>query len=45
MLEDPEIATHSARLLAALAEVEAAQNAVDALYERWAELDEKQNAG
>jgi len=41
-LELQEIATDAVRLQAALAEVEAAQNAVDALYARWAELEAKQ---
>jgi ATP-binding cassette subfamily F protein uup len=42
VLEDPSIASDGPRLLAAAAELEAAQKAVDALYARWAELDEKQ---
>jgi ATP-binding cassette subfamily F protein uup len=37
-----EVVTDAARLQAALAEVESAQNAVDALYARWAELEAKQ---
>ena len=41
-LDDPAIASDGPRLLAASAEVEAAQQAVDALYARWAELDQKQ---
>ncbi len=36
--ENPAIATDAPRLLAAQAELEAAQNALDALYARWAEL-------
>lgn len=42
MLEDPVVATDAARLQAALAEAEAAQQQVDALFERWAELEAKQ---
>jgi ABC transport system ATP-binding/permease protein len=42
VLEMPEVVTDAARLQTALAEVEAAQNAVDALYARWAELEAKQ---
>jgi ATP-binding cassette subfamily F protein uup len=42
-LEDPAIASDGPRLIAASAELEAAQQAVDALYARWAELDEKLN--
>lgn len=40
--EDPAIATDAARLLVAQAEFEQAQTAVDELYARWAELEEKQ---
>ena len=43
-LEDPSIASDGPRLLVASAEFEAAQKIVDALYERWAELDEKQTS-
>jgi ATP-binding cassette subfamily F protein uup len=39
---DPEIASDSAALLKAHAELEAAQRAVDELFTRWAELEEKQ---
>jgi hypothetical protein len=39
-LEDPSIASNAPRLVAAQAEVEAAQKALDALYVRWAELEE-----
>jgi ABC transport system ATP-binding/permease protein len=42
VLELPEVVTDAARLPTALADVEAAQNAVDALYARWAELEAKQ---
>jgi ATP-binding cassette subfamily F protein uup len=42
VLELHEVVTDATRLQAALAEVEAAQNAVDALYARWAELEAKQ---
>jgi ATP-binding cassette subfamily F protein uup len=38
VLELPEVVTDATRLQTALAEVEAAQNAVDALYARWASL-------
>jgi ATP-binding cassette subfamily F protein uup len=41
--EDPNIASDAARLLSAHAEMEAAQNAVDELYGRWAELEAKQS--
>lgn len=44
VLEDPAIASDGPRLIAASAEVEAAQQAVDALYARWAELDQKQTS-
>jgi ABC transport system ATP-binding/permease protein len=40
-LEDPAIASDAPRLLAANAEVEAAQEALDTLYTRWAELEKK----
>jgi ATP-binding cassette subfamily F protein uup len=42
VLEDPTIASDGPRLVAAAAEVEAAQKAVDALYLRWSELEDKQ---
>jgi ATP-binding cassette subfamily F protein uup len=42
VLEVHEVVTDATRLQAALAEAEAAQNAVDALYARWAELEAKQ---
>jgi ATP-binding cassette subfamily F protein uup len=42
VLEMPEVVTDATRLQTALAEVEAAQNSVDALYARWAELEAKQ---
>jgi len=41
-LELQDVVTDAARLQAALADVEAAQNAVDTLYARWAELEAKQ---
>jgi ABC transport system ATP-binding/permease protein len=41
-LELHDVVTDATRLQAALVEVEAAQNAVDALYARWAELEAKQ---
>lgn len=40
-LEDPAIASDGPRLLTAHAEMEAAQEALDALYARWAELEKK----
>jgi ABC transport system ATP-binding/permease protein len=40
-LEDLSIASNAPRLLAGQAEVEAAQKALDALYARWAELEER----
>jgi ABC transport system ATP-binding/permease protein len=40
-LEQPDVATDSVRLTAALAEMEAAQELADGLYSRWAELTEK----
>lgn len=40
-LEDPANATDAARLLSAQAALEAAQQELDALYKRWAELEEK----
>ena len=40
-LEDPANATDASRLVAAQAELEAAQEALDTLYERWAELEKK----
>jgi ATP-binding cassette subfamily F protein uup len=39
-LDDPAIASDGPRLLAASAEIEAAQNIVDRLYARWAELED-----
>lgn len=43
LIEDPDVATDAARLQTALADAEAAQQTVDALITRWAELEEKQN--
>jgi ATP-binding cassette subfamily F protein uup len=40
-LEDPAIASDAPQLQAAITAVEDAQNTVDQLYERWAELEEK----
>jgi ABC transport system ATP-binding/permease protein len=40
-VEDPSIASDAARLLSAHAEMEHAQKAVDELYARWAELEQK----
>ncbi len=42
-LEDPEIVSDSQRLVAAHAEMEAAQEQVDKLYARWAELEKKKS--
>jgi ABC transport system ATP-binding/permease protein len=41
VMEDPAVAIDAARLTAALAEMEAAQEEADRLYSRWAELTEK----
>ena len=41
--EDPAIASDATRLLSAHAEMEAAQEKVDALYARWAALERKMN--
>ena len=41
-LLDPSIASDGPRLLAVSGEIERAQAVVDALYSRWAELEEKQ---
>jgi ABC transport system ATP-binding/permease protein len=40
-LEDPEIVSDAPRLVTAHAEMEAAQEKVDTLYARWAELEKK----
>lgn len=40
--EDPAIASDAGRLVAAHAELDQAQREVDALYERWAELERRQ---
>jgi ABC transport system ATP-binding/permease protein len=40
-VEDPEVATDAIRLQAALASLDEAQDVVDALYSRWAELEAK----
>jgi ATP-binding cassette subfamily F protein uup len=42
-MEDPAIASDGPRLLSAHAELQEAQEAVDKLYARWAELEEKNN--
>jgi ATP-binding cassette subfamily F protein uup len=42
-LEDPQIASDGPRLVTAHAEMEEAQNNVDTLYARWAELEKKKN--
>jgi ATP-binding cassette subfamily F protein uup len=42
-LEDPRIVSDSERLIAAHAEMEEAQEKVDMLYARWAELEKKKN--
>jgi ABC transport system ATP-binding/permease protein len=41
-LEEPAIASDAARLILATAELEKAQEQVDTLFHRWAELEEKQ---
>ena len=40
-IEQPDVATDAAKLTAALAEMEQAQEVADGLYSRWAELAEK----
>ena len=40
-LENPAIASDSAKLVAAHAEMESAEKNLEALYARWAELEEK----
>jgi len=40
-LEDPANATDAARLVSAQSALETAQRELDALYKRWAELEEK----
>ena len=42
LLEDSAVATDASRLQTALAEVESAQQVVDTLFTRWAELEAKQ---
>jgi len=42
-LEDPAIVSDGARLVAAHAEMEEAQERVDILYARWAELEKKKS--
>ncbi|MGZ4731276.1 MAG: ABC-F family ATP-binding cassette domain-containing protein [Terriglobales bacterium] len=42
-LEDPAIASDGPRLLSAHAEMEEAENQVDELYRRWAELEKKKS--
>jgi ATP-binding cassette subfamily F protein uup len=42
-LEDPQVVSNPERLQQSLDELEAAQAALDALYERWAELEAKVN--
>jgi ATP-binding cassette subfamily F protein uup len=42
-LENPEIVSDGPRLVAAHAEMEEAQETVDTLYARWAELEKKKN--
>jgi ABC transport system ATP-binding/permease protein len=44
VLELPDVVIDPVRLQASMAEVDAAQHALDTLYERWAELEAKQNA-
>jgi ATP-binding cassette subfamily F protein uup len=40
-LEDPANATDAARLVSAQAALDSAQQALDVLYARWAELEKK----
>ena len=40
-LEDPAIATDATRLVSTQAALDEAQEALDALYTRWAELEKK----
>jgi ATP-binding cassette subfamily F protein uup len=42
-LEDPQIVSDGPRLMTAHAEMDKAQETVDALYSRWAELEKKKN--
>jgi ATP-binding cassette subfamily F protein uup len=44
-LNDPAIASDGPRLLAVSAEIEGAEQVLDQLYARWAELEEKQENG
>jgi len=44
-VEDPAVAADHVRLRAACQRLETTQNAVDALYHRWQELEAKQQAG
>jgi ABC transport system ATP-binding/permease protein len=44
VLEDPAVAVDAVRLQQALADTEQAQNELDTLYARWAELEEKAGA-
>jgi ABC transport system ATP-binding/permease protein len=44
VLEDPAVVVDAARLQDVLAAVERSQSALDALYARWAELEEKNSA-
>jgi ABC transport system ATP-binding/permease protein len=44
LLEDPAVTSNPEKLIAALAEMEAAQHEHDAVYARWAELTEKAGA-
>src|SRR5262249_62164283 len=41
-LEDPAIVSDGPRLVAAQAELDEAQRALDSLYARWSDLEEKQ---
>ena len=40
-LESPDVVSNPARLMQTSAEIDAAQDAVDKLYARWAELEAK----
>jgi ATP-binding cassette subfamily F protein uup len=44
-LEDPDVTGDPPRLKAACIEMDEAQNALDRLYERWAELERKKSGG
>jgi len=41
--DDPKLATQAAKLAQAYKDLDAARRDVEKLYERWAELEQKQN--